>query len=165
MILGTGMPSRTEAKGDSKKRSRTARKKKVVGARKKGTRKRAAATKPVSEKSKEAAAEGALESVTGSSGNAAAETERESGLQDTIEALRPTDGEEGEKKKISRKDLLEKAIERVKEKLDKDKDLSPGIIGNLVQLLKLDRDLVDDEEVVKEIRVLWEEMNGDSTGK
>ncbi len=60
---------------------------------------------------------------------------------------------------------MEKAIERVKEKLDKDKDLSPGIIGNLVQLLKLDRDLVDDEEVVKEIRVLWEEMNGDSTDK
>ena len=79
--------------------------------------------------------------------------------------MRPTDGEEGGKKKISRKDLLEKAIERVKEKLDKDKDLSPGIIGNVVQLLKLDRDLVDDEEVVKEIRVLWEEMNGDSTGK
>ena len=163
MILGTGMPSRTEAKGDSKKRSRTARKKKVVGARKKGTRKRAAATKPVSEKSKEAADEGALESVTGLSGDAGGETDGEGGPEDTEEASTPTDDGGCEKKKISRKDLLEKAIQRVKDKLDKDKDLSPGIIGNVVQLLKLDRDLVDDEEVVKEIRVLWEEINGDTT--
>ena len=51
----------------------------------------------------------------------------------------------------------------MKEKLDHEKDLSPGIIGNVVQLLKLDRDLFDEEEVVKEIRVLWEEINGDTT--
>ena len=59
--------------------------------------------------------------------------------------------------------MLEKAIQRVKEKLDHEKDLSPGIIGNVVQLLKLDRDLFDEEEVWKEIRVLWEEINGDTT--
>ena len=101
--------------------------------------------------------------MTGSSGDAAAETDSESGLEDTTEALQPTDGDERGGKKISRKDPLEKAIERVKEKLDKDTDLSSGVIGNLVQLLKLDRDLVDEQEVVKEIRVLWEEINGDTT--
>ena len=159
------MPSRTEAKGDSKKRSRTARKKKVVGAKKKGARKKAAATKPASEKSKQAADEGALESVTGLSGDAGGATDEESGPEDTEEVSTPTDDGGRGKKKISRKDLLEKAIARVKEKLDNEKDLSPGIIGNLVQLLKLDRDLVDNEEVVKEIRILWEEMNGDSTDK
>ena len=157
------MASRTEEKGNSKERSRAARKKKVVGAKKEGTRKRAAATKPAPEKSEGAADEGALESVTGSSGDAAAETDSESGLEDTTEALQPTDGDERGGKKISRKDPLEKAIERVKEKLDKDTDLSSGVIGNLVQLLKLDRDLVDEQEVVKEIRVLWEEINGDTT--
>ena len=157
------MASRTEEKGNSEERSRAARKKRVVGAKGKGTRKRAVATKPAAEKSKDAADEGALGSVTGLSGDAGSATDPESGLQDTAATLRPTDGEEGEKKKISRKDLLEKAIQRVKEKLDHEKDLSPGIIGNVVQLLKLDRDLFDEEEVVKEIRVLWEEINGDTT--
>ncbi len=92
-----------------------------------------------------------------------AERDSASGLEKTTEALRPTDGDWRGGKKISRKDLLEKAIERVKEKLDRDRDLSPGVIGNVVQLLKLNRDLVDDEEVVKEIRVLWEEINEDTT--
>ena len=157
------MASGTEENGNSKKRSRAARKKIVAGEKKKGTRKRAAATKPACEESKGVADEGTLESVTRLSDNAAGETDGESGPEDTSEVLPPTDGGEGEKKKISRKDLLEKAIARVKEKLDNEKDLSPGIIGNVVQLLKLDRDLVDDEEVVKEIRVLWEEINGDTT--
>ena len=157
------MASGTEENGNSKKRSRAARKKIVVGEKKKGTRKRAAATKPASEKSKGAADEGDLGSVMELSGNTAGETDGESGPEDTSEALQPTDGGECGKEKISRKDLLEKAIARVKEKLDNEKDLSPGIIGNVVQLLKLDRDLVDDEEVVKEIRVLWEEINGDTT--
>ena len=157
------MASGTEENGNSKKRSRAARKKNVVGEKKKGTRKRGAATKLATEKSNGSADEGALQSVTSLSDNAAGETDGEGGPGDTSEALMPTDGEEGEKKKISRKDLLEKAIERVKEKLDKDTDLSSGVIGNLVQLLKLDRDLVDEQEVVKEIRVLWEEINGNST--
>ena len=176
--------SGTEENGNSKKRSRAARKKNVVGEKKKGTRKRAAATKLSPEKSNGAADEGALGSVTGLSGDAGSATDPESGLQDTAATLRPTDAEEGEKKKIwgeeerpagrlrlssplrnrtGPKDLLEKAIQRVKEKLDNEKDLSPGIIGNVVQLLKLDRDLFDEEEVVKEIRVLWEEINGDTT--
>ena len=157
------MPSQTEENGNSKKRSRTARKKNVVGEKKKGTRKRGAATKLAPEKSNGSADEGALQSVTSLSDNAAGETDGEGGPGDTSEALMPTDGGERGKEKISRKDLLEKAIARVKEKLDNEKDLSPGIIGNVVQLLKLDRDLVDEQEVVKEIRVLWEEINGDST--
>ena len=157
------MASGTEENGNSKKRSRAAREMNVVGAKRKGTRIRAAATKPASAKSKEAADEGASESVTGSSGNAAGESDGESGPEDTSEAFPPTDGGECGKEKISRKDLLEKAIARVKEKLDNEKDLSSGTIGNVVQLLKLDRDLVNDEDVVKEIRVLWEEINGDTT--
>ena len=102
------MASRTEEKGNSKERSRAARKKRVVGAKGKGTRKRAVATKPAAEKSKDAADEGAVGSVTGLSGDAGSATDPESGLQDTAATLRPTDGEEGEKKKISRKDLLER---------------------------------------------------------
>ena len=90
------------------------------------------------------------------------ERDSASGLEDTSAGLRPTD-DESKEKKISRKDLLEKTIKRVTEKLDRDRDLSPGLIGNVVQLLKLDWDLVNDGESVKETRVLWEEINGDAT--
>jgi len=65
--------------------------------------------------------------------------------------------------KASRRKLLESALERVRRKLESEEEPTHSTIGNLVQLLKLDRDWTDDDETPHEIRVLWQETNGESS--
>ena len=62
-----------------------------------------------------------------------------------------------EEQKVSRRDLLDKALRAVEDQLNSEKKPSTATIGNLVRLIKLDRDLGKDEDVPQEITVLWEE--------
>jgi hypothetical protein len=71
---------------------------------------------------------------------------------------------------ISRKDLLEKALRIIARDLDAEGGERPtNTIGSLVQLLKLDRSIKEDEEQPHEIRVVWQQMDDeteiDSAGK
>jgi len=64
-------------------------------------------------------------------------------------------------KKISRQALIERAFQKLKERLDSKDDMTPAMIGALEKLLKLDRDVLDETEMPQEIRVLWEERDDD----
>ena len=63
--------------------------------------------------------------------------------------------------KISRQALIERAFQKLKERLDSKDDMTPAMIGALEKLLKLDRDVLDETEMPQEIRVLWEERDDD----
>lgn len=64
---------------------------------------------------------------------------------------------------ISRKELLEKALRAVATDLEAKGAKRPtNTIGNLVQLLKLDRSCREDEEQPHEIRVVWEEKQDET---
>lgn len=64
---------------------------------------------------------------------------------------------------VSRKELLEKALRAVETDLDAEGGQRPtNTIGNLVQLLKLDRSFREDEEQPHEIRVVWEEKRDET---
>jgi hypothetical protein len=71
------------------------------------------------------------------------------------------DGDPTEAKKISRQDLIERAFQKVKDRLDSKDDVTPATIGALEKLLKLDRDILEESEMPQEIRVLWEETDDD----
>jgi len=66
-------------------------------------------------------------------------------------------------KGISRKELVERALEKLKAKLDSTEEVTPATIGALEKLLKLDREILEEKEMPQEIRVLWEEINGESS--
>jgi hypothetical protein len=82
----------------------------------------------------------------------------EGGLQASTES---GDGESGKVRKISRQALIERAFEKLKERLDSKDAMTPAMIGVLEKLLKLDRDVLDETEMPQEIRVLWEERDDD----
>jgi hypothetical protein len=74
------------------------------------------------------------------------------------------DGEQqgGVKKKvvaISRKELLAKAFEKVRLRLESDEAVTPALIGAMEKLFKMDREIVQENEMPHEIRVLWDETN------
>jgi hypothetical protein len=64
---------------------------------------------------------------------------------------------------LSRKELLETALRAVANDLNAEGGQRPtNTIGNLVQLLKLDRSFREDEEQPHEIRVVWEEKQDET---
>lgn len=65
----------------------------------------------------------------------------------------------------SERQLVERALRQVKKQLDTEDDLQPSTIGVLEKLLKMHRDLVEEEEMPQEIRVLWQEINGESSSE
>jgi hypothetical protein len=71
------------------------------------------------------------------------------------------EGKSGKVRKISRQALIERAFEKLKERLDSKDAMTPAMIGVLEKLLKLDRDVLDETEMPQEIRVLWEETDDD----
>lgn len=79
-------------------------------------------------------------------------------------AEKQDDGEQqgGVKKKvvaISRKELLAKAFEKVRLRLESDEAVTPALIGAMEKLFKMDREIVQENEMPHEIRVLWDETN------
>jgi hypothetical protein len=76
-------------------------------------------------------------------------------------AEKHADTETGKVKKISRQELIERAFQKVKERLDSNDAVTPATIGALEKLLKLDRDILEENEMPQEIRVLWEETDDD----
>jgi hypothetical protein len=72
-------------------------------------------------------------------------------------------GETSEKERIadSRRELLEKALDAVARDLDKP-ERPANAVANLVQLLKLERLLTEDEEQPHEIRVVWQETDDET---
>ena len=71
-------------------------------------------------------------------------------------------GTETERK--SRRELVDRVFARIEEKLDSDEVLSQATIGSLVQLLKLEREIIE-EEPPHEIRVVWQDKNGESSSE
>jgi hypothetical protein len=80
-------------------------------------------------------------------------------------AERRDDGEQqaGVKKvvAISRKELLAKAFEKVRLRLESSEAVTPALIGAMEKLFKMDREIVQENEMPHEIRVLWDETNDD----
>ena len=73
------------------------------------------------------------------------------------------EGGEQEQPSISRKELLEKALSVIANDLNQEVEKRPtNTIGNLVQLLKLDRSFREDEEQPHEIRVVWQEKRDET---
>lgn len=62
---------------------------------------------------------------------------------------------------VSRKEVFYEALDRVRKALDTEEKPSTSTIGNLVQLLKLHKDIAAEEELPHEIRVLWQETSDD----
>lgn len=62
---------------------------------------------------------------------------------------------------ISRKDLLAKAFEKVRVRLESSEAVTPALIGAMEKLFKMDREIVQENEMPHEIRVLWDETNDD----
>ena len=60
---------------------------------------------------------------------------------------------------ISRKELLAKAFEKVRARLESDEVVTPALIGAMEKLFKMDREIVQENEMPHEIRVLWDETN------
>lgn len=81
-------------------------------------------------------------------------------------AEKQDDGEQqgGVEKKlvaISRKELLAKAFEKVRVRLESSEAVTPALIGAMEKLFKMDREIVQENEMPHEIRVLWDETNDD----
>jgi hypothetical protein len=78
-------------------------------------------------------------------------------------AERRDDGEQqaGVKKvvAISRKELLAKTFEKVRLRLESSEAVTPALIGAMEKLFKMDREIVHENEMPHEIRVLWDETN------
>ena len=83
-----------------------------------------------------------------------------------IRKTKRTDAEEGtenEATPISRKELLERALQIIAADLNLEGGQRPtNTIGSLVQLLKLDRSFREDEEQPHEIRVVWQEKRNET---
>lgn len=149
------------------KTEKTAARKKAVGPKKRSAPVKRASKKKASKAASKKKASGAsgpteeerLDAGPGSD-SVSAEAEERKGCS---AKAKPGKKQSGPAKPISRKELLEGALERVRKELDSDGALKTGVIGNLVQLLKLERELVDEDNVPHEIRVLWEEINGESS--
>jgi hypothetical protein len=62
---------------------------------------------------------------------------------------------------VSRKQLLAKAFEKVRLRLESDEAVTPALIGAMEKLFKMDREIVQENEMPHEIRVLWDETNDD----
>lgn len=62
---------------------------------------------------------------------------------------------------ISRKELLAKAFEKVRARLESSEGVTPALIGAMEKLFKMDREIVQENEMPHEIRVLWDETNDD----
>jgi hypothetical protein len=62
---------------------------------------------------------------------------------------------------ISRKELLAKAFEKVRLRLESSEAVTPALIGAMEKLFKMDREIVQENEMPHEIRVLWDETNDD----
>jgi len=62
---------------------------------------------------------------------------------------------------VSRREVFYEALDRVRKALDTEEKPSTSTIGNLVQLLKLHKDIAAEEELPHEIRVLWQETHDD----
>jgi hypothetical protein len=60
---------------------------------------------------------------------------------------------------ISRKELLAKAFEKVRARLESAEQVTPALIGAMEKLFKMDREIVHENEMPHEIRVLWDETN------
>ncbi len=71
-----------------------------------------------------------------------------------VTASKKEGDQEGEP--VSRKELLEKAFRVISNELGGEKRPT-NTIGNLVQLLKIERSMKEDEEQPQEIRVIWAE--------
>ena len=59
-------------------------------------------------------------------------------------------------KAVSRKELIDQVFQRITGLLQKDGEVSQAMINSLVQLLKLERELIEDEPP-HEIRVVWQD--------
>lgn len=62
---------------------------------------------------------------------------------------------------ISRKELLAKAFEKVRVRLESSEAVTPALIGAMEKLFKMDREIVQENDMPHEIRVLWDETNDD----
>ena len=62
---------------------------------------------------------------------------------------------------ISRKELLAKAFEKVRLRLESAEAVTPALIGAMEKLFKMDLEIVQENEMPHEIRVLWDETNDD----
>ncbi len=60
--------------------------------------------------------------------------------------------------------LMKKAYERVNRKLNDDSQSSKGI-DDLVKLLKLEKDLGDEGEEIKEVKVRWQPSEDESSSE
>ena len=58
------------------------------------------------------------------------------------------------------RELIDQAFDKIRDKLDEDEIISQATIGSLVQLLKLEREMME-EEPPHEIRVVWQDTSGD----
>ena len=58
---------------------------------------------------------------------------------------------------ISRSALLERALAVISEELKQKEDRPTNTIGNLVQLLKLDRSIREEEDRPDAIRIIWDD--------
>lgn len=67
-------------------------------------------------------------------------------------------------KNLNRRSLVKKAYQKVSAKLDDEKQSSKAI-DDLVKLLKLEKDLGEDTEGVKEIKVRWEQNEDESSSE
>ena len=68
-----------------------------------------------------------------------------------------------ERSPLSRKELLERALDIVAQDLEKE-ERPANAVASLVQLLKLERLFTEDEEQPHEIRVVWQETDDETNG-
>ncbi len=138
----------TAEAAEPKKATRGRSKNRAADKTKQASKSKAAAEKPALSEEEKPAAAATEETAAPASGAEAAE--------------KHADKESGEVKKISRQDLIERAFQKVKERLDSTDAVTPATIGALEKLLKLDRDILEEAEMPQEIRVLWDESGEDA---
>jgi hypothetical protein len=58
-----------------------------------------------------------------------------------------------------RRELLLEALRLVREAMNREETPSRTTVGNLVQLIKLHKEIVEEEEVPTEIQLIWNEVD------
>ncbi len=91
--------------------------------------------------------------------NPAASEETPAVPEKDIEAEWSEEGEEFDPKLPPRRDLLVEAIRIVRAALVDEKPPTRTTVGNLVQLLKLHKDLIREEETPTHIQLIWNEVD------
>lgn len=73
------------------------------------------------------------------------------------------DSEESDGQKLSRREIVDRALDKMGKIFEGEDTPTKETVANLVQILKLHKDLVEEEDVPKEIRVLWPGWNEEAT--